>query len=413
MTSRLISSASDAVVKRSSRRGFLAKSAMAGSAMVVAPTDFVLRPKSAYAALCRCQGQSCACGSLCCDGYTEFCCTLHGENTCPPNTLLGGWWKADGTKFCGSPAARAPRYYLDCNAPCGNCGCGSNGVCSKGCAGVACGCGAGNCDNRKSGCTEFRYGQCNQDVACIGPIMCRVVTCRAPWTLDASCGTTSATDQRTGTHDRPCLHERAPIGALDHVDETAWGFSVRGWALDPEVDGPIAVQILVDGAVVQTVTADRSRPDLPGATGFGPNHGFAAVVKVPAGKHRIDVRALNDYGPSETVGWRYVVTGRPFGELEVARAEPGAIFLRGWSIDPGRNTPPRIHVFIDSKRRAVVPARIKRVPIATVFGYQPKIGFKTRISIGAGSHKVSVWSMNDTGQPHRLIGKRRLNVPPR
>ena len=38
----------------------------------------------------------------------------------PPGTLTGGWWKVDGSGFCGGGA----RYYVDCNAPCGPCGCG-------------------------------------------------------------------------------------------------------------------------------------------------------------------------------------------------------------------------------------------------------------------------------------------------
>ena len=47
-------------------------------------------PGSAYSALCACGGQNCACGSLCCDGYTEFCCTMTGHNVCPPGTIAGG-----------------------------------------------------------------------------------------------------------------------------------------------------------------------------------------------------------------------------------------------------------------------------------------------------------------------------------
>ena len=65
------------------------------------PADLLLRPTSAYAAVCSCLGKSCACGSLCCDGYTEFCCAIYGANGCPSGSLIGGWWKADGSSFCG------------------------------------------------------------------------------------------------------------------------------------------------------------------------------------------------------------------------------------------------------------------------------------------------------------------------
>jgi hypothetical protein len=58
----------------------------------------------------------------------------------------------------------------------------------------------------KVGCTRFRYGQCNQDVECLGPIECRVITCVPPWEWDSSCTRTDAVDQNTRTHDASCLH---------------------------------------------------------------------------------------------------------------------------------------------------------------------------------------------------------------
>ena len=33
--------------------------------------------------------------------------------TAPTNTVMGGWWKADNSSYCGGP-----RYYMDCNATC-------------------------------------------------------------------------------------------------------------------------------------------------------------------------------------------------------------------------------------------------------------------------------------------------------
>ncbi len=179
---------------------------MVATALVSAPTDLLLRPTSAYAAICSCQGQGCQCGSLCCDGYTEFCCALYGVNACPSGSLTGGWWKADGSSFCGGAA----RYYMDCHKPCGGCSCGGGGICSGSCNGTPCGCGRGRCDHRKAGCTAFRYGNCSNHIACIGPIQCRVVTCTPPWKVEASCSSSAVrTDNNTRSHNRPCL-QRAP-----------------------------------------------------------------------------------------------------------------------------------------------------------------------------------------------------------
>jgi hypothetical protein len=178
------------------RRSFLVRTAIFASALVVNPLRYLLRPGSAYAVVC---GGDPSCSS----GWTAFCCTVNnGQNSCPPGTNPAGWWKADNSAFCHS----GPRYYIDCNASCGTCGCGGSGLCDRGCAACNCHCASGECDQRFTCCNEFRYGQCHQDLACVGPIVCRVVTCVAPWDFDATCSTTSATANSTGSHDAPCLH---------------------------------------------------------------------------------------------------------------------------------------------------------------------------------------------------------------
>ena len=189
--------------RTTSRRGFLVRTAVVGSAVVVDPLDYVLHPGTAYAAVCRCGNPACGCGSMCCDGYTEFCCTMHGSNTCPPGTFAGGWWRADGSTFCGG----GPRYYIDCHGECPTNG-GPAGFCS-GQDGLTCGCANGDCNNRAAGCVEFRYGQCHQEIAQVGRIACRVVTCTPAYLLDNACTTTAMYDEYTAQHNRPCLEAPA------------------------------------------------------------------------------------------------------------------------------------------------------------------------------------------------------------
>lgn len=207
MSRTVVDALSRVVDRRSSRRGFLSKSALGATAMAVAPATYVLRPTTAHAAICNCQGLQCDCRDGCCDGYTDFCCFLTGENLCPPGTIVAGWWKADGSGFCDIGGPR-PRYYLDCNLPCDDsCGCNGSGVCKSECTSADCRCAGGDCHSRSVDCTRFRYGQCNQDVPCLGPIACRIVTCVPPWDWDHSCTTEVATDNQTALHDRPCLHQ--------------------------------------------------------------------------------------------------------------------------------------------------------------------------------------------------------------
>ena len=228
MTTRLLDRAGTAIASRTSRRGFITKTALAGSAIATVPAAYVLKPGTAYAALCRCNNQDCECGSSCCDGYTEFCCTLTGENSCPTDTVPAGWWKVDGSSFCTASGAPGPRYYLDCNAtPAGPCGPGGVTRLTDMCD---CSCADGDCGNRKACCTAFRYGQCNQAISCLGPIVCRVVTCTPPWRFDPTCTTATATDNNTRFHHRPCLDrptpERGALPATFHNGSWTLGYAI-------------------------------------------------------------------------------------------------------------------------------------------------------------------------------------------
>jgi hypothetical protein len=178
-----------------------------GSALATNPGGYIFRPISAYAAACMCRGQPCSCGTACCDGYTEFCCSIYGDNSCPPGTVPAGWWRAEGSGLCDG----ASRYYMDCNqlldAP-SQCGCS---------------CAGGDCNRRVTCCTHFRYGQCHQEIAQVGAIVCRVVTCTPPWQIDPTCSTADAQDDATRFHDAPCLHEPPkPPPPKTHLATAQW-----------------------------------------------------------------------------------------------------------------------------------------------------------------------------------------------
>ncbi len=188
MSQWLVEKGSAQLEGRTSRRGFLVRSALAGSALAVGPWRYLLEPGTAYAAICSNHGTACDCGSACYDGYTEFCCVVNnGANSCPPGTFEGGWWRADGSAYCGGGA----RYFVDCNAnPDAN---------------PPCTCANGDCNHRASSCNYFRYGQCNTEIG--GPataIVCRIVTCTPPYEFIPACGTTLRYDNATANHTANC-----------------------------------------------------------------------------------------------------------------------------------------------------------------------------------------------------------------
>ena len=380
---------------------------MVGTALATTPTSYILRPGSAYAAVCNCSGSSCDCGAQCCDGYTEFCCTLSGQNQCPPGSLTGGWWKVDASSFCGGGA----RYYVDCNAPCGPCGCGSSGICGGSCSGTPCFCAGGSCGNRKVGCTGFRYGQCNQHVPCLGPIVCRVVTCVPPWQMDGACGTAIRVDNATRDHNRPCL-SGGPFGRLDAATPVPGGIRVSGWAIDPNTTGPIRVHLYVDGVGRANILADRSRPDVGRAyPGSGSSHGFAVEIRDVAP----GARSVCAYGISVGEGGNTLlgchnatVSATPFGRLDAAVMERGKLRVRGWAIDPDTDAPIRVHIYDNDRGRASLVADLDRPAIGQRFGRGTRHGFDALLPIGPGNHRITAYGIGVGAGGNASLGTRTV-----
>ncbi len=206
VSSALVERTASFLEGRLSRRSLINRSAFVGSAVAAgAGLDLALKPGTAYGQICECGNAGCGCGSTCCSGFTEFCCSVSGYNYCPASTVMGGWWLADNSSYCGGP-----RYYMDCNATCScDSGCDS-GFCDPACDGTECGCGPNGCDSFLTGCLQFRYGQCNQNIACVGRIVCRVVACVPPWQVDPSCTTAVAVDNGTAEQNEPCWTPAPP-----------------------------------------------------------------------------------------------------------------------------------------------------------------------------------------------------------
>lgn len=406
MSSRLVDRSSRLLSRRVDRRGFLARSAVVGSALAAAPGAFALKPNSAYAAICSCSGSSCDCGSLCCDGYTEFCCTTTGQNSCPPGTLTGGWWKADGSGFCGGAA----RYYIDCNAQCGTCGCGASGICSGSCSGTGCGCARGSCNNRKMGCTGFRYGQCHQNVPCLGPIVCRVVTCVPPWQTDGTCGTSARTDNATASHHRSCL-TGDPFGSLDPIVIAPGGVRARGWAIDPNTTNPIRVHLHVDDSPYRSLLADRSRPDVGQLyPGSGSAHGFDEFLPLAPGTHKVCMFGINvGEGSTRPIGCRTVtVSASPFGSVDAVIDAGGAVRVQGWAIDPNTTDPIRVHIYVDGVGRRSAAADRDRPDIAARYSFGPNHGFDETIDVEPGARSVCVFAINVGAGGNTLLACRSV-----
>ena len=197
-----------------------------------------------------------------------------------------------------------------------------------------------------------------------------------------------------------------PFGNLDGVTRTQGEAHVSGWAIDPDLTGPIDVHVYVDGVIAAIGTANGARPDV-GAVfpGWGANHGYDIPVRVGPGEHRICAYAINrgaglnnpSLGCSRSLG-------QPFGNLESAGGGPdGTIDLRGWAIDPDSTNPIDVHFYVDGNFAGLTSTGLVREDVAAVFPASGPAGFSTRIAgISGGSHTVCAFAID----PQRVLNPR-------
>jgi hypothetical protein len=239
--------AGNLVAKNSDRRSFLKKAAVLGAALAANPAGIFER--TAYAAGdCTQYNKPCGgdwncnkpAGSTCSDftdpdrangkggcfdSWTGFCCQMNdGSNSgCPTGTFVAGWWlAATNSSFCGGDK----RYIIDCNSRChssGNCDqctgqvshkngrfCGNtsgNDPCHEGCIDHSCKCVGDDCSKRRVACNWFRYGNCNQDVDCSGPVVCRLTRCTKPWVEFDCLQNVFELSPSTACHTAICLND--------------------------------------------------------------------------------------------------------------------------------------------------------------------------------------------------------------
>ncbi len=378
-----------------SRRGFLGTAALVGAALAVNPWGYLVRPASAYETVC---GSEAGCA----DGYSVFCCTINnGSNTCPPNSFIGGWWKADNSSFCGGSA----RYYIDCNAY-------RNGA-------WQCRCAEGTCDQRRVACNQFRYGQCSLDVPAsnTGPVVCRMVSCTPPWQqFGGTCTSSSATDNRTATHSAPCIGQ-LPIGSLDLLAATGRSIHLGGWAVD--LDQPsteIQVAVYLDGVGVGWFGTGRPRADVNGAYGITGNHGFDFTFPAAYGTHTVQLFGINVAGGANNplLGSGTVTVGAvPIGFLDAVSAEPNSkIRIRGWAFDPDQPaTAIQVAVYRNGSGIGWFPTGRARADVNSVFGITGGHGFDFTIDSPPGDQSIEVFAINiGGGVGNPLVGRGQTRV---
>jgi len=213
-----------------SRRGFIARTAVIGSALAVNPGGFVLRPARRTPR---------SAGRL----QTAPPATPPSavRRTVPTSAHPARSWVAGGRPTDQATAAvdRATTSTVRTRAlAAARAAAATTPSARRPASTAAATATSGSCDQRRVSCNYFRYGQCHQEIGCGGPVACRVVSCTPPYELFGECSNASATDNATTEHSAPCLPGGCPGAIEQHYYDLGGPGSFLGAQLTGEMVAP-------------------------------------------------------------------------------------------------------------------------------------------------------------------------------
>lgn len=205
-----------------------------------------------------------------------------------------------------------------------------------------------------------------------------------------------------------------PLGRVDSIIAGIGTAQVSGWALDPDGEDPVTVDIEIDGVAVGSTVADRQRPDVGDVYPFGDSRGY--LVTVPVTKPRSTVCAIArnaGAGDDTSLGCRTVdvLMGDPIGRFDSVRMMGTTATIRGWAIDPDTSDPIRYHVYVDGAFHSVAYADQARADVADAYpAYGENHAYTTTATLASGQRQVCVYGINAGVGSNALIGCRAVTV---
>jgi hypothetical protein len=209
----------------------------------------------------------------------------------------------------------------------------------------------------------------------------------------------------------------SPVGNLEKVTATSTGIDVSGWALDPDVAGPVYVWVTVDGQG-RFIFADKQRPDVATVfPAYGAGHGFSTTIQAAAGSHQVCATVNNvGQGGHTSLGCRTVRVGAagngtPIGSFETATPVAGGIQVKGWAIDPDIATPVYVWVTVDGVGRHLYADGARPDVGAAYPAAGPAHGFDGVVAGPSGSRRVCATASNVGPGSHTSLGCRTVTLP--
>ncbi len=197
-----------------------------------------------------------------------------------------------------------------------------------------------------------------------------------------------------------------PVGALESAPQQPGGLLVTGYALDPNVAGPVLVRTYLDGRYAAGGQAAIGRPGLQtGYPSAGVNRGFSIFTPAKAGNHTVCAYALNlGAGTVNTrIGCKTVtIAVDPVGSVAtIARIElSNVVTVSGWTLDPDTAAPIKVQITSDGVNRQLLTANQAAAGSSASWPrYGTNHGYSAGVSIDGNEHIVCAVALNT------LVGK--------
>ncbi|TFD19503.1 hypothetical protein [Cryobacterium sp. TMS1-13-1] len=205
-------------------------------------------------------------------------------------------------------------------------------------------------------------------------------------------------------------HSLSPVGNVEIATASVASATFRGWAFDPEIPGPIAVHLYLNGQWGGAFDASVPRQDIAQAyPSYGSNHGFAFSVPLAVGAGSVEacLYAINvGAGSNQLLACETVTTptGSPLGSLDSATLGGGNVVLSGWVIDPDSPASTTVHAYVNGAWGGAFPADGVRADVGRAYpGYGSNHGFSANVNVGVGTSNICVYGINIGGGDNKLI----------
>ena len=209
-----------------------------------------------------------------------------------------------------------------------------------------------------------------------------------------------------------------PFGYVDSVTVGYQQAVVSGWTAASDSTNANRVDFYVDGKGAASTSANLARPDLASSLGSSnTNHGYSATLTgLSAGGHQVCAYAINTVTSDTTLlacRTFAILGGDPIGLTDQLAAYPGALFVRGWVIDPDSTEPATVQVSVDGTVKATLTGDQAKASLATSYpGYGANHEYSGTVTgVSVGSHTVCITGVNTGPGSNADLGCQTVTMP--